>query len=217
MFADTLSILKGVHVTLEVTFLGLAFAIPFMLACGVGQYLATGALRFAITACIEFWRSSPLIVLLFLFFYSLPAFDITMSATLVGAMVLGLNAGGYGSQAVRAALQALPRGQIEAGRALGLSRFAILCLIELPQAFRPMLPSLVNQLVQLIKATSLVSLILLADMTYRAKQIAQIKFDPVSVYTGLLLAYFVIIYPITRICRALEKRVGPTRGAGHDI
>lgn len=217
MLGIMLSILEGLNVTLGMTLLGLVFAIPFMTVCGIGQYLASGYWRFLITCVIEFWRSSPVLVLLFVFYYSLPAFGITLSAVVVGAMVLGLNAGGYGSQAVRAALQSLPRGQLEAGRALGFRRFTILCLIELPQAFKAMLPSFINQLLQLIKGTSLVSLIMLTDMTYRAKELALLTYDPVRVYTGLLIAYFIICYPVTRAGRFIERHVGLFHRGGHGV
>jgi polar amino acid transport system permease protein len=118
---------------------------------------------------------------------------------------------------VRAALQALPAGQVEAGRTLGLKRSRILALIELPQAFPPMLPSFINQVIQLIKGTALVSLITLADMTYRAKEIAQAQYNPVGVYTALLLSYFALCYPMTVLGRWLEARVQRGRGVAHGL
>ncbi|SDF82058.1 polar amino acid transport system permease protein [Bosea robiniae] len=217
MIGTMLSILQGLSVTLQVTCLGLLFALPFMFICGVAQYLATGFARLAVTALIEFWRSSPVIVLLFVFYYSLPAFGITLPAVLVGSMVLGLNAGGYASQAVRAALQGLAPGQVEAGRSLGFRRLPILLLIELPQALPIMMPSFINQFIQLLKGTSLVSLIMLTDMTFRAKEIAQVTYDPAGVYSGLLLSYLIVCYPITRLGRWVEGRVARSQGAAHAI
>ena len=132
----------------------------------------------AVTALIEFWRSSPVIILLYAFYYTLPGFGLRLSGITVGAMVLGLNIGGYGSQAVRAALQALDRGQAEAGRSLGFRRWQILLLIELPQALLAMMPTFVNQFIQLVKSTALVSLITLTDMTFRAKEICAALLRP---------------------------------------
>src|SRR3546814_4635012 len=94
-------------------------------------------------------------LLLFVLYYALPDFGIRLSSMTVGAMALGLNIGGYGSQAVRAALQSLDRGQVEAGRALGLHRLHILWLIELPQALSAMMPTFVNQFLQLVKGTEI--------------------------------------------------------------
>ncbi len=202
-----LGILQGLGTTASVTAYGLVFAVPFALVFGVAQYLAHGFARLLITGVIEFWRSSAVIILLFVFYYVLPVVGITLSALTVSAMVLGLNAGGYASQAVRAGLQALPSGQKEAGAALGLSRPAILLLIELPQALVAMSPTFVNTLIQLVKATALVSLVTLTDMTFRAKEIAQVEYNPVAIYTSLLLAFFVVCYPIALAGRWLEARI----------
>src|SRR3546814_10977123 len=124
----------------------------------------------------------------------------------VGAMALGLKSGGYGSQAVRAALQSLDRGQVEAGRALGLHRLQILCLIELPQAVSAMMPTFVNQFIQLVKGTAIVSLIPLTDMTFRAKQLAELQYNTVGVYTSLMLAVLIVCYPATPFGRYLHGR-----------
>ncbi|HTV70672.1 MAG TPA: amino acid ABC transporter permease [Rhizobiaceae bacterium] len=210
-------IFQGFQVTATVTLLGLLYAVPFAFFAGVLQYFLTGFRQTLVTAVIEFWRSSPVIVLLFVFYYSLPAFGISLSSMTVASLVLGLNIGGYGSQAVRAALQALPRGQVEAGMALGLKRWTILTHIELPQAIRSMIPTFMNQLIQLIKGTALVSLIALTDMTYRAKELAQIEYNPVGIYAGLLFAYLVLCYPITILGRLLEKRANPSGVRQRDL
>jgi polar amino acid transport system permease protein len=205
-------IFDGFRITATVTALGALYAVPFALIFGVAQYLATGPVRFAITAIIEFWRSSAVIILLFLFYYVLPVVGVHLTAITVSSMVLGLNTGGYGSQAVRAGLQSIERGQVEAALALGLRRSHALCLIELPQALRRMAPAFVNLFIQLIKGTALVSLVTLTDMTFRAKEIAELAYNPIGVYTSLLLAYFVVCYPVTVFGRWLEQRVDQGRG-----
>lgn len=216
-----LDIMRGIYsgfgVTLSVTILALMYAIPFALVAGVLQHFSTGTYRRIVTAIIEFWRSSPVIVLLYAFYYSLPAFDIYLSGFAVGALVLGLNAGAYGSQSVRAALQALDRGQGEAGLALGLSRFDVLRMIELPQAIVAMIPTFINEAIQLIKGTSLVSLLTLSDMTDRAGKLFALTYDPVGIYGGLLLAYLLICYPVTILGRYLEQTFAKGRGASHEF
>ncbi|MER8434821.1 amino acid ABC transporter permease [Mesorhizobium caraganae] len=204
-------IFEGFNITAVITGLGLCYAIPFALVAGVLQHFLRGWAYLGITAIIEFWRSSPVIVLLYAFYYSLPAFEIYLSGIAVGALVLGLNIGGYGSQSVRAALQALDRGQKEAGLALGLSRLDVLRLIELPQAIAAMMPTFINLAIQLIKGTALVSLLSLTDMTFRAKEISQLSYNPVRIYSGLLLAYFIVCYPVTILGRYLEKKLSKGR------
>ncbi|MEO9338584.1 amino acid ABC transporter permease [Mesorhizobium sp. SB112] len=210
-------ILHGLDVTAKVTGYGLLFAVPFALVFGVAQYLTTGITRFIVTCVIEFWRSSAVIILLFVFYYALPIAGIMLSAVTVSAMVLGLNIGGYASQAVRAGLQSLDRGQKEAGHALGLSRSMILLLIELPQALVTMSPTFINHFIQLVKATALVSLVTLTDMTFRAKELAQMEYNPVGIYTSLLLAYFVVCYPIAILGRWLETRISSGRELGRGL
>ncbi|OAF08724.1 ABC transporter [Bradyrhizobium centrolobii] len=205
-FAILRSIYEGFGITAAVATLGLLFAIPFAVIAGVLQHFATGPLRWIVTAVIEFWRSSSVIVLLYAFYYTLPAFGIFLSGITVGAMVLGFNIGGYGSQSVRAALQSLNKGQREAGLALGLSRFDVLRLIELPQAITAMFPTFINQAIQLIKGTTLVSLIALTDMTFRAKQISELGYNPVGIYSALALSYLILCYPVTIFGRHVERR-----------
>ncbi len=135
----------------------------------------------------------------------------------VGAMALGLNIGGYGSQAVRAALQALDRGQVEAGLALGLRRLDVLVAIELPQALVAMLPTFVNQFIQLVKGTAVVSLITLTDMTFRAKEIAELTYNPVGIYTALLLAYLMVCYPATFAGTLAGKARGHRKQGNREI
>lgn len=209
-FTDILfNLWHGAGTTAEVIGLSLLYGVPFTCLGGTLQCELSGWRRFLVTSFIEFWRSSPIVVLLFVFYYTLPAFDIHLSAMTVSAMVLGMNIGGYGSQAVRAGLQTLDSGQREAGMALGLSLPENLVFVLLPQAFRAGLPNYVNLLIQLIKGTALVSLLSLADLTYRAKDIAQVTFDPAPPYTALLLSYFVICYPLTIAGRYFERRLGP--------
>lgn len=206
-FDILLGIFQGFRITFLVVVVGLLYAVPFAFIFGILQFFARGALYFLVTAIIEFWRSSPVVILLFVFYYSFPAFGLTLSAFTVGSMVLGLNVGGYASQAVRAALQSVEPGQVEAGIALGLPRVRVLLAIELPQAIISMVPTFINLWIQLIKGTALVSLITLVDMTARAKEIAQIEYNPVGIYSGLLLSYFIICYPITIFGRWVEGRL----------
>lgn len=211
------SIWQGFGVTASVTLLSLLYAVPFALVLGVIQYNARGWRRFAATSLIEFWRSSPIVILLFVFYYALPIFGVTLGAMTVGTMVIGLNIGGYGSQAVRAALQTIDRGQREAGAALGLSRMQTLILVEMPQAIRLMLPTVINLFIQLVKSTTLVSLLTLADMTYRAKQYAQMTYDPAAAYGGLLVSFFVICYPLTILGRRLERLLAVEGKTRHEL
>ena len=146
---------------------------------GIAQHASRGLAYGAITALIEFWRSTlghhPALRLLL---HACRRFGLRLSGITVGSMVLGLHIGAYGSQAVRGALQALDKGQAEAGRAIGMRDWQILLLIELPQALLAMVPTFINQFIQLVKGTALVSLVTLTDMTFRAKEICPAPLRP---------------------------------------
>lgn len=210
-------IFQGLGVTLTVTALGMLYAVPFAFAAGIGQHVSRGLAYAAVTALIEFWRSTSVVILLYGFYYILPSAGLRLSGITVGAMVLGLHIGAYGSQAVRGALQALDKGQAEAGRAIGLRHWQILLLIELPQALLAMVPTFINQFIQLVKGTALVSLVTLTDMTFRAKEIAQLHYDPPKIYFALLVAYFMLCYPATIAGRWVERRVGAGRKLDHGL
>jgi polar amino acid transport system permease protein len=217
-FLEVLSgILKGLNVTLTVTALGMIYAVPFAFAAGIAQYCWRGPAYAAITAVIEIWRSTSVVILLYGFYYILPSAGLRLSGIAVGSMVLGLHIGAYGSQAVRGALQALDNGQNEAGRSLGMCGWQILFLIELPQALLAMVPTFINQFIQLVKGTALVSLVTLTDMTFRAKEISQLFYDPPKVYFALLVAYFMLCYPATIVGRWVERKVGTGRKLDHGI
>ncbi|OZI32498.1 ABC transporter [Bordetella genomosp. 10] len=203
-----ISIWGGFWATAGVIAIALLYGIPFALVFGTLQHEWAGWRRFIVTAFIEFWRSSPIVVLLFVFYYALPMAHVELSAMTVGSMVLGMNIGGYGSQAVRGGLQALDRGQSEAGISLGLSPLQNLVFIQLPQVLRSGIPTFINLFIQLVKGTALVSLLSLADMTYRAKEIAQVTFMPAPAYLALLVSYFAVCYPLTVLGRYLERRHG---------
>jgi polar amino acid transport system permease protein len=217
-FLQVLSgILQGLNVTLTVTALGMLYAVPFAFAAGIAQHCSRGSAYAAITVLIELWRSTSVVILLYGFYYTLPTFGLRLSGITVGAMVLGLHIGAYGSQAVRGALQSVDKGQGEAGRALGLHGWQILMLIELPQALLAMVPTFINQFIQLVKGTALVSLVTLTDMTFRAKEISQLFYDPPKIYFALLIAYFILCYPATIIGRWVERKVGSGRKLDHAV
>jgi polar amino acid transport system permease protein len=185
-------ILGGFRITIEVTVLAFLIAAPFAFVFGTLEYRCRGILRGFVTAAIEFWRSSSLIILLFFFYYVLPVEGVHLSALLVGSLVIGLSSGAYSSQAVRGALAAVPAGQVEAAVSLGLSRNLALILIEIPQALRTMLPIFGNEIIELIKTTANVSLITLADMTFRAKEALQFTYQPAEVFGSLIIVYVIL-------------------------
>ena len=127
--------------------------------------------RWLATVYVEVFRGTSALVQLFWLFFVLPQFGLTLAPFLVAVLALGLNVGAYGSEVVRGAILGVPRGQWEATTALNMTRAAALRRIILPQAFVAMIPPWGNLFIELLKATSLVSLITLSDLTFRAQTV----------------------------------------------
>lgn len=182
----------------------LAFFIAF--AAGLGRISRFSIVRKITVIYVELFRGTSLLVQLFWIFFALPAFGIQFSPFLAGVVALGLNYGAYASEIVRGAILAIPHGQTEASIALNMSRWQRLRLIILPQALRIMLPGFGNISIELLKGTSLVSMITLTDLTYKGLIIQNTNISyTMPVFVLLLVLYFVIALPLIFIARKLEK------------
>ncbi len=160
---------------------------------------------------IEFMRGTPLLVKLFWLYYALPLIGVSLDPFTTGIVGLSLNIGAYGAEVVRGGLQSVPDVQIEAARALNFSRRYTLLHITLPQTVIEMMPAFGNLAVQNLKDTALVSLISIADLTFRAQQLRNITLDSARIYTLTLLGYFVMALVLSAVMRFLEHKA--RRGA----
>jgi polar amino acid transport system permease protein len=157
------------------------------------------------------FRGTSLVVQLFWLYFVLPQFGLSLPTMLVAVMGLGLNYGAYGAEAVQGAIASVPKGQAEASRALGLSPPATLMLVVFPQALLLLIRPWGNLMVQLLKATSLVSLITIAELSYRAYQLNQLTLRTTEIFGAVLVLYFLMAQLITITTNALERRAGAWR------
>lgn len=199
-------LLKGAVVTLEVTLITAALAFLLSFPVAAARMAPWRALRAAATVYVEVLRGTSAIVQLFYLFFILPAFGVTLPATSTAVLGLGMNLSAYGSEVVRAGLQAIDKGQGEAARALGLSNLLTYRLVILPQALAVMMPSFGNLLIELVKATSLVSLITLTELTFSGRQMVNTAGRAFEVWGLVLLIYFAMAYPLTHVVRLAERR-----------
>jgi polar amino acid transport system permease protein len=214
-FRDFLpELLRGVQVTLLVALGGAALAVVAALTAALGKLYAPAPVRWLAIAYIETFRGTSALVQLFWLFFVLPHFGILLSPMTVAILALGLNVGAYGAEVVRGAVLAVPRGQWEAARALNMTRAQTLRRVILPQAFVAMIPPWGNLFIELLKATSLVSLITLSDLAFKAQQINQNTLRTVEVFSLSLLIYLALSVLITLGVRAVERRAarGVIRG-----
>jgi len=199
-------LLRGLVITLQVTIGGAAVAVIAALVAALARLYASAPWRWLATVYVELFRGTSALVQLFWLFFVLPHFGLTLEPMVVGIAALGLNVGAYGAEVVRGAIGSVGKGQWEAATALNLTRMQALRRIVLPQAFVAMLPPWGNLFIELLKATSLVSLITLSDLAFKAQQINQNTLRTAEVFSTVLLMYLALSVLITLAMRALEKR-----------
>jgi polar amino acid transport system permease protein len=212
-------LLHGTVVTLKVTGWSALLGGVVSLVLGLARLAHNRLIRWPAAIFVEVFRGASALVLMFWFFFGLPLLGITLQPLTAGVLALGLSYGAYGSEVVRGAILQVPRGQIEASIALNYNYLQRVRLVILPQAVLAMLPPLGNLLVDLLKATSLVSLITLSDLTFRGKVEQEALGHTTEVFTLMLIIYFVLCFVLTRLVRVLERRVSrylrvytPSRG-----
>lgn len=206
---DIISILsRGITVTVSLLLAAglLAYIVAFI--AGLSRVSQFKAVRVLTTIYVEFFRGTSLLVQLFWIFFVLPQlFGIRLDPFMAGVITLGLNYGAYASEIVRSSILAVPEGQTEAAIALNMSRSQRMRSVILPQALRTMLPGFGNISIELLKGTSLVSLITLQDMMYLAQNLRASDYSiSLQVFGILLLMYFVLALPLIVFSRYLERR-----------
>jgi polar amino acid transport system substrate-binding protein len=204
--AQALLFLKGALVTLLISLGAFAIALPFGLLLAVVRSYGAALPRFLATSYVEVFRGTPVLLQLYILYYGLAPL-VRLGPFEAAILGLGLNYAAYEAEVHRGALLALPRGQGEAARSLGLSRAQALRHVLLPQSFRNALPALTNDFVALLKDSSLVSVITVVELTKRMTIAAVDLRDwlvPGIACAGL---YFAMSFPLSRLSLRLERRL----------
>lgn len=202
--------LGGLSLTVLLSGAALLLAMPLGLLLGVARVSPWRALRWPTAALVQVVRAVPLLLVVFWAYFFLPAVTgVKTGQATTMLMTLVLFDSVYLAEIVAAGLKALPKGQMGSARSLGLNHVQALRLVLLPQALRHVLPSLVNQLVATIKATSLGYIIGLSEVSFIATQVNTLVFTKaVEVYIILALTYFVLCFGLSRLAFLLERRLG---------
>ncbi|MBQ2667479.1 MAG: amino acid ABC transporter permease [Clostridia bacterium] len=203
------ALIQSTGVTLALSVLSVGAALVFAVFLALGKISRNAVLSKLCGAYIFFFRGTPLLMQLFFIYYTLPqlipALNI-QSRFFAAWLAFTLNVAAYLAEIIRAAIQSIDKGQMEAARALGLTRRQAMRLVIIPQAYRRMIPPICNEFVMVLKDTSLVSIIALTDLTYQTKIIASNKASAL-VYIPAMLIYLVITGVFTFIFNRLEKKL----------
>lgn len=200
-------LLKGAIVTVQVTVLAFILSSVLGLILALLKLSANKFLAWTGSAIINVIRGLPIIVQLFYIYFVLPDFGIQLTAFQAGVIGLGIAYSAYQAENFRAGIQAVSHGQHEAAQAIGMRPAMILRRVILPQAFRIALPPYGNTLVMLLKDSSLVSTITVAEMTRAGQLIAASTFQNMTVYTLVAILYLAMSLPLVWVLRKLEVKM----------
>jgi len=200
-------ILKGALVTVQLTVLGFSLAMVVAFITGLCRLSKWGFLRTISLIYLEFFRGTSLFVQLFWIFFVLPLFGISLTPMQAGVLALALNVGAYASEVVRGAILSIPKEQTESCIALNLTKWQSMRYVLLPQAFVIMLPSFGNNAIELLKATAIVSLIAISDMTFQAQIVRAQTGNTAIPFLVILALYYIMSSLITFGFRSLEMKV----------
>lgn len=170
--------------------------------------------RFAAAAYIEFIRGTPLLVQLFIIYYAVPftfpdvrILGMDMSRFIPGVIALSINSGAYVAEIIRAGIQAVDKGQMEAARSLGFTHGMSMVYIILPQAIRNILPALGNEFVVVIKESSIASVMGISELMFSASIVRGATFRPYEPYLVTAVIYFVLTFTLSKVLGVAERRM----------
>lgn len=199
-------LLQGTIVTLYLS-LGAIFISTIMgVLLALAQIYTNIVFRFAVETFLFFVRGVPLLVLLFAMYYLLPFTGLSIDPTFGGMFVIGVYFSAFMCEVFRGAILGVPRGQVDAGRALGMYGQNLLVFVIVPQALKLIGPPFINTCIMVVKGTALVSIIGLLDLTFVGRQIVERTLAPFQIFGGVAAIYFVICYGLSLLGRYLERR-----------
>jgi len=200
--------IKGTEITIVLAFFAVLFGTLLGLALTLLRRSKIKPISYIATAYVEFVRGTPLLVQIYIIYIGLPKLiGIDMPDMTVGAVALALNSGAYISEIIRAGIDAVDKGQMEAARSLGMSQGLAMRQIIIPQAFKNILPALGNEFVSIIKESSMVSVIGVAELMYNAGIVrgnTALGLEPIIIAA---IIYFILTFTLTRILGYVERRM----------
>jgi polar amino acid transport system permease protein len=213
--------LIGAKNTIILALFAVVIGVVIGLVLAIGRVSTNRPARFLSTAYVEFIRGTPLLVQLFIVYYGLQAIGIVFpdipfmtgllginfADFMAGVITMGINSGAYVCEIFRSGIQSIDKGQTEAARSLGLSWPKTLRHVIVPQAIRNVLPTLGNEFVVVIKESSIVSIIGIADLMYKANTVRGNTFQPFEPLLVAALVYFLLTFPLSKLLAHIERRM----------
>ncbi|MGK9234386.1 amino acid ABC transporter permease [Inquilinus limosus] len=199
------ALLDGAWLTVQISVVSIAAGTVFGVLVGLALTYGGRALRWPARLFVDFIRGTPVLVLVLAAFYVLSVVGIQLTAVQAGIFALAVFCSAHVGEIVRGALQAIPRGQIEAAKSLGLSFRLTMLLVLLPQALRQILPSWVNTGTEMVKASTLLSVIGVTELLLATKEVISRNYMSLQFYLLAAAVYFLVNYAIERLGKSLGR------------
>lgn len=205
-------LLIGAGVTIQITLLSVLVGVIIGLFVGIARISSFKLLRFLAAVYVDFFRGTPLLVQIFLIYFAIPAITGQRMDPFVSAITAcGINSGAYVAEIFRAGIQSIDKGQMEAGRSLGMTWTQTMRFIIIPQAFKRVIPPLGNEFIALLKDSSLVSVIGFEELTRRGQLIIAKTYGSLEIWLSVAIIYLAMTLTISRFVAYLEKKFNPDK------
>lgn len=199
---------RGLTMTIPLTLISFAIALVIAVIVALVQFARIPVLRQICRFYIWVIRGTPLLVQLYVIFFGLPSIGVNVDAFPAAVIVFSINEGAYAAETIRGALESVPAGQMEAGRCVGMSYIQIMWHVILPQTFRTAFPALGNELISMVKDTSLAANITVTEMFFQAQRIAGRTYQTMALYIEVAVIYLLFSTVLTLLQRFGEKKLG---------
>jgi polar amino acid transport system permease protein len=205
VFAAWPLLLKGTLSTVQLSVLAMLLGLGVAIVCAWGKTAGPRPLRWLINIYIELIRNTPFLVQLFFFFFALPALGLRWSAYTAALTAMVVNLGAYATEIIRAGIESIPKGQIEAGLALNLKRYEIFRFVILKPALRTVYPALTSQFILLMLSSSVVSAISADDLTSVAANLQSQTFRSFEIYIVVAVIYLLLALAFSAMFRTIYR------------
>ena len=193
--------------TLPLALVSFIIAMLIAIVCAMVQYAKVPVMKYVVQFYIWIFRGTPMLVQLFIMYFGMQSIGVRISAITAAITVFSLNTGAYCAETIRGSIESVPQGQMEAGYCVGMSYMQIMMHIVLPQAFRSAFPSLFNNLISLVKDTSLAANITVTEMFMQTERIAGRTYQFMQLYIEVALVYLIFCTVLTWLQAWGEKKL----------
>ena len=199
--------LQGVLLTLQIVIVAIAFGLILGILGALGRTSSYRAFRAIASAYVEFFRNTPFLIQLFFFFFGLPSIGVQLSSWQAAVLALAINFGAYSTEIIRAGIEGISKGQIEAGMSLGFKKMQIFRHVVLMPALGAVYPALVSQIVIAVLFSSVVSQISAEELTFVGNYLQSRTFRSFEIYLTISLIYVAIVWAIKAIAYLIQKKL----------